>query len=77
MSFATWNVKVKGLDDAKAITLCTYVTSLVLTVVIVSTYTMSGFINAYAVVLGIGFFLGTTIILALVFMIKVGALFQS
>ena len=71
LSFATWKVQISGLDDAKPIIVSTYVTSLVLAVVIVSTYTLSEYINAYAAVFGVGFFLGTTLILGLVFMTKV------
>ena len=62
---------MRGLDDAKAITVSTYVTSLVLAVVIVSNYSLTELINAHALVFGFGFFTGTTLILVLVFMPKV------
>lgn len=71
LSFATWNVTVKGLDDSKPIIASTYVTSVVLAVVIVCTYTLSQFINVYAALFGTLFFLGTTLILCLVFVTKV------
>ena len=71
LSFATWKVQIRGLDDSKPIIVATYVTSLVLAVVIVSTYTLTEYINAYATVFGVGFFFGTTLILCLVFMTKV------
>ena len=71
LSFATWKVQVRGLDDSKPIITATYVTSLVLAVVIVSTYSLVGYNNAYAIVFDAGFFIGTTLILFLVFMTKV------
>ena len=71
LSFATWKVQIRGLDDSKPIIIATYVTSLVLAVVMVSTYSLVEFINAYATVFSIGFFVGTTLILCLVFMTKV------
>ena len=71
LSFATWKVQIQGLDDSKPIIVATYVTSLVLAVVIVSTYTLEDYINSYASVFSVGFFVGTTLILCLVFMTKV------
>ena len=71
LSFATWKVQIRGLDDSKPIIIATYVTSLVLAVIFVSTYTLTEYINAYAIVFGVGFFVGTTLILCLVFMTKV------
>ena len=71
LSFATWKVQIRGLNDSKSIIIATYVTSLVLAVVIVSTNSLVEYINVYATVFGVGFFVGTTIILCLVFMTKV------
>ena len=64
-------MKVRGLDDAKAIRVSTYVTSLALAVGIVSDYFLRELINAHALVLGFVFFTGTTLVLVLVFMPKV------
>ena len=64
-------MQIRGLDDSKSIIIATYVTSLVLAVVIVSTYSLVEYINVYSVVFDVGFFLGTTLILGLVFMTKV------
>jgi gamma-aminobutyric acid type B receptor len=77
LSFATWKVQIRGLDDSKPIIVATYVTSLVLAVVLVSTYTLTEYINVYATVFGVGFFLGTTLILCLVFMTKIYALYKD
>ena len=64
-------MKVKGLDDAKYILAAIYVSSIVLAVIIVSTYSLKDYINVYSAVFCTGFFLGTTVILGLVFGPKV------
>ena len=73
-AFATRKVKVKGLDDSKYIVAATYVTSIVLTVIIVATYSLREFVNAYPTLFCTGFLIGTTVILGLVFVPKVGNL---
>ena len=72
LAFATRKVKVKGLDDAKYIAAATYVTSVVWAVLIVSTYTLKGFVNVFPCLFSTGYFVGTTFILGLIFMPKVG-----
>ena len=67
----TRNVKVKGLDDSVYIAASIYVTSVVLAVIIVSTYTLMDYVNAYPAVVGMGLLLGTTAILGLVFIPRV------
>ena len=71
LAFRTRNVKVKGLDDSVYIAASTYVTSVVLAVIIVSTYTLMDYVNAYPAVVGMGLLLGTTTILGLVFIPRV------
>ena len=73
LAFSTRKVKVKGLNDSKYIAAAIYVTSIVLAVTIVSTYTLIDYINIYPAVVGIGFLLGTTMILVLVFVPRVSA----
>ena len=60
-------VHIKGLNDAKYIIAAIYVTSIVTTVVVVSTYTLLELPNVYAVVFSLCLFIGTTVILILVF----------
>ena len=72
LAFATCKVKVKGLDDAKYIAAATYVTSIVWAVLIVSTYTLKGVVNVYPCLFSTGYFVGTTFILGLIFLPKVG-----
>ena len=71
LAFRTRNVKVKGLDDSVYIAASIYVTSIVLAVIIVSTYTLTDYVNTYPAVVGMGLLLGTTVILGLVFIPRV------
>ena len=71
LAFRTRKVKVKGLDDSMYIAASIYVTSIVLAVIIVSTYTLSDYVNAYPAVIGIGLLVGTSMILGLVFIPRV------
>ena len=71
LAFSTRKVKVKGLNDAKYIAAAIYVTSIVLAVIIVATYSLNEFVNAYPALFCTGFLIGTTFILGLVFVPKV------
>ena len=70
-SFSIRKVKVKGLNDAKEIAAAVYGTSIVTAVIIVSFYSLKGYLNLYAVLFSTGFFIGTTAILCLLFIPKV------
>ena len=74
LAFSTRKIKVKGLNDSKYIAAAIYITSIVLAVTTVSTYTLMDYVNVYPAVVGIGFLLGTTMILGLVFVPRVSAL---
>ena len=71
LAFATRKVKIKGLDDAKYIAGAIYVTSIVLAVVIVATYSTKDLINTYTVIFSAGNWIGVTVVLTLVFVTKV------
>ena len=71
LAFRIRKVKVKGLDDSMYIAASIYVTSIVLAVIIVSTYTLRDYVNAYPAVIGIGLLVGTSMILILVFVPRV------
>ena len=73
-AFATRKVKVKGLNDSKYIAAAIYVTSIVLAVIIVATYSLREFVDLYPTLFCTGFLIGTTVILGLVFVPKVGNL---
>lgn len=68
LAFSIRKVKVKGLDDAKYIGAAIYVTSIVLAVIIVATYSLRDTINGFAALFSTGFIIGTTVILVLVFL---------
>ena len=70
-SFSIGKVKTKGLNDAKFITIAVYITSIVTAVIFVSLYSLKTYVNLYASLTSFGFFVGTTVILALVFLPKV------
>lgn len=67
LAFMTRKVKVKGLDDAKYIAAIIYITSIVIAVITVSEYSISQYINAYAVVFSTGILAAPTCVLILVF----------
>ena len=71
LAFATRRVKVKGLNDTKAVAGAVYVTSITFTVLFVCTYTVLQYINVYAAIFCVAFFIGTTTILALLYIPKV------
>ncbi|CAI8035412.1 Gamma-aminobutyric acid type B receptor subunit 2 [Geodia barretti] len=77
LAFRTRNVKVKGLDDSVYIAASVYVTSIVLTVIIVSTYTLREYVNAFPAVVGMGLLLGTTTIIGLVFIPRMVGLYKD
>ena len=62
---------MKGLNDTKYILAATYVCSIVLAVIIVGTYSLKDQVNVFGAVFSMGFFIGTTVILGLVFGPKV------
>ena len=72
LAFATRKVKVKGLDDSKWIAATIYITSIVLAITILSLYTLGGLQNRFSGVFTVGLFIGTTFIMAFVFVSKVG-----
>ena len=70
-SFSIGKVKIKGLNDAKHIAIAVYVTSIVTAVIFVCLYSLKAYLNLYATLFSFGFFVGTTVILVLVFLPKV------
>ena len=67
LAFSIRRVKVKGLNDAKYVAAAVYVTSVVLAVLIVASFSLRSFINAFASLFSVGLLVGTTVILMLVF----------
>jgi gamma-aminobutyric acid type B receptor len=77
LAFATRKVKVKGLDDAKWIAATIYITSIVLAITILSLYTLGGLQNRFSAVFTNGLFIGTTFIMAFVFVPKMHSLWKD
>ena len=71
LAFSIRKVKVKGLNDTKYILAATYVSSLVLALIIVGTYSLKDRINILGAMFSTGLFVGATFILGLVFGPKV------
>ena len=71
LALKTRKVKIKGLDDYKYIVMATYVSTFVLLVVTVFTFTIEDQVNLYAALTSFSFFLGSTVIVMLVFVPKV------
>ena len=71
MALKTRKVKVKGLNDYREIVLATYISSFVLVIILVFTYTVADRINLFSVLTSLSHFVGATAIMVLVFVPKV------
>ena len=71
LAFTTRKVKIKGVNDTLYIAATIYVTSILLALAIVSSFLLKEYANLYAVLFGLGLSLGTTVVVALVFIPKV------
>ena len=71
LAFTTRKVKVKGLNDALYIAVAIYITSLLWAALIVSTYSLTEYLNIFTTVFSLGLFVGTTAIMVLIFIPKV------
>ena len=71
LAFTTRKVKVKGVNDSKYVTVMICITSVILAVCFVSTFVLSDYVNLIASLFGLGLTLGTTAVVALLFVPKV------
>ena len=71
LAFRTRKVKVKVLNDSKFIALIIYITSVIVTIMIIGAVTLDDFINIDAAVFSGLFLAFTTVVLTLVFVPKV------
>ena len=71
LAFQTRKVKVKGLNDAKCITSTVYITTIVMFLTVIITFTLSDYVNAYVSVYGSGIWITATVILGIMFIPKV------
>ena len=72
-AFSIRKVKVKGLNDAKYIAASVYVSSIMLAIMFVATYSLADFVNVFAALFASGFLLGTSVILVLAFVPNVSS----
>ena len=71
LAFKTRKVKVKGLNDAKYTAMVVYITTFIMLLTLIITFTLSNYITAYVAVYGGGLWIGCTILLAIIFAPKV------
>ena len=71
LAFTTHKVKVKGVNDSKYVTVMICITSVILAVFLVSSFVLSDYVNLIASLFGLGLTLGTTAVVALLFVPKV------
>ena len=71
LAFRTRHVKVKGLDDSKFAAASVYSTNIVITVMIIPTSVFRDYANVMTGIVGAGILVGTTIIIAFMFVPKV------
>ncbi len=71
LAFRVRKVKVMGLNDAKYIAGAVYVSSIILAVILLSTFSLIEYVWVYPAVICFGLLVGTTCILALIFVPKV------
>ena len=71
LAFQTRKVKVKGLNDAKYAAMVVYITTIMMFIAFITTFTFSNYINAYAIIYGAGLWMGSTVLLAIIFVPKV------
>ena len=64
-------MKVKGLNDAKYIAVIVYITTIVLSVTLVTSFALSSYVNIYASINSTGIWASATVILGLMFIPKV------
>ena len=70
-AFQIRKVKVKGLNDAKYITSVVYIISIILAMLLVTSFGLREYVNIYAAIFSGGLFFGTTALLVIVYVPKV------
>ena len=73
----TRKVKIKALNDAKEISVIIYITSVVLTIMVIGVITLDNFRNADATVFSLGLIVVSSIVLLLLFIPKVSSVSVS
>ena len=71
MALRTRKIKVRGVDDYREIILATYLSSILLRIILIFTYTIDDHINTFAVLSSLSLLISTTMVVTLVFVPKV------
>ena len=74
LAFQTRNVVIKALNDSKYAAIIIYLSTVIVTMMIIFTVPLDGFLNADGAVFGGLIYIFTTIILTILFIPKVGSL---
>ena len=73
LAFQTRKVVIKALNDSKYVAIIIYVSTVIVTMMIIFTFTLDKFLNADGAVFGGLIYIFTTIILTILFIPKVGS----
>ena len=71
LAFQTRKIKIEGLNSTKYITALVYSESILAAITVISVLTLMKYINVYAVVYSFAFWLGSSLLLGLLFIPKV------
>jgi len=71
MALKTRKVKVQGLNDYREVIFATYLTCLVVVIIIIVHYTLKDEMNSFTAITSLSYFTGATAIIVLVFVPKV------
>jgi gamma-aminobutyric acid type B receptor len=74
LAFQTRKVAIKALNDSKYVAMIIYLSTVIVTMMIVFTVTLDEFLNADGAVFGGLIYIFTTIILTILFIPKVGSI---
>ena len=72
MAFTTRKVKVKGLNDTKELYTIIYINTVIITMLIVTEFSLRSHRDVYVTLYGLAIFAGATLFLGLTFIPKVG-----
>ena len=77
LAFMTRKVEIEILNDAKYVALIIYITSIIITIMIVCAILLSNYLNADAAVFGGLLYIFTTTVLMIVFIPKASHIYQN
>ena len=72
LAFKIRNIKIRGLNDSREVSITLYISSVILLVVVVVTFVYGDYIDVDGFVYGVGLSTAATVVLSLTFITKVG-----